>query len=263
MWPYFLLFFSTGVLILLFYRRYRMNRLANLAKNIVAEDASPILHEEVSAEKAEILTRDISLDEHFEMKELFRRAEAYFLSGDFDESEKLYVQILSIHSFHEESHARLGLIYLKKNLPTKAEAIYRKLLGLQPGNPSYHSNLALALYMQRKFPEARDEYFQAIELDPVRPQRYINLSHVYRDMGQFDDAIAALEKALQQSPEEGQYRLILAELFCDIKRFSDAKTIVQNVLKHEDRKSSLRPMARTLMKKIEKSENILATSPNL
>lgn len=236
---------------MIYFRRSKSYRLLLMDQALVPDDGIPIPHEEVTAERAEILSKTIPVHEHLEMKEIFKRAEISFLAGDFDESEKLFIRVLSIDEHHEESHGRLGLIYLKKGLSTKAEAVYRKLLGLNPANPSYHSNLALGLYMQRRMEDARDCYLKAIELDPEKSNRYINLAHVYRDLKSYDLALEAVEKALQLSPNN-QYRLIFSEILCDLGRFDEAKEIIQKTLQEEDKASDLRPVARILLKKIEK-----------
>ncbi|MEK7545369.1 MAG: tetratricopeptide repeat protein [Patescibacteria group bacterium] len=254
MFYFILLALSFLGLLVIYFRRSKSYRLLLMDQALVPDDGIPIPHEEMTAERAEILSKTIPIHEHLEMKEIFKNGEISFLAGDYDESEKLFIRVLSIDEHHEESHARLGLIYLKKGLSTKAEAVYRKLLGLNPTHPSYHSNLALGLYMQRRMEDARDSYLKAIELDPDKANRYINLAHVYRDLKSHDLALEAVEKALQIAPQN-QYRLIFSEILCDLGRLDEAREIIQKALQEEDKESELRPVARLLLKKIEKTES--------
>ena len=241
-------------LLFIYFRRAKSYRLLLMDKALTPDVGILIPHEEeMTAERAEMFSKTIPIHEHLEMKEIFRKGESFFLAGDSDEAEKLFIRVLSIDEHHEEAHVRLGLIYLKKDLPTKAEAVYRKLLGLDSMNPTYHSNLALGLYMQRRMEEARDAYLKAIELDPGKANRYINLAQVYRDLGSYDLALEAVEMALQIS-QNNQYHLIFSEILCDMGRMDEAREIIQKALQEESQESELRPVARLLLKKIEKAQ---------
>ncbi len=185
------------------------------------------------------------------LKDTYMSAEAFFESGDLDEAEKLYIQVLSLDDAHIDANMRLGLIYLKKQLSKKAEAIFRKVLSLMPYDPLTLSNLAYSLYLQRNYPEAKDAYLQAIELDPHRAQRYINLAQVYRELGDYESAVQTIHKAFSLEPQHNGYRLILAELYNDMGNTVSARMIVQNILKHESEDDALRKNARILLKRLD------------
>ena len=164
-------------LLFIYFRRAKSYRLLLMDKALTPDVGILIPHEEeMTAERAEMFSKTIPIHEHLEMKEIFRKGESFFLAGDSDEAEKLFIRVL----------------------------------GLDSMNPTYHSNLALGLYMQRRMEEARDAYLKAIELDPGKANRYINLAQVYRDLGSYDLALEAVEMALQIS-QNNQYHLI----FCN------------------------------------------------
>lgn len=185
------------------------------------------------------------------LKDAFISAEAFFESGDLDEAERLYIQVLSLDDTHLETNMRLGLIYLKKQLAKKAEAIFRKVLTLSAKHPLALSNLGFALYLQKNFEEAKFVYQQAIAADSNRAGRYISLAHVYRELGEYEEAIKSIQKALSLEPQYNEYRLLLAETYCDMNQLSPARTIAQNILKHEPPKGVLRRSARVLLKRID------------
>lgn len=185
------------------------------------------------------------------LRDTFMSAEAFFESGDLDEAERLYIQTLSLDDSHAEANMRLGIIYIKKQLPKKAEAIFRKILTLTPYDPLATSNLAMALYLQRNYEEAKEAYLQAIDLDGTRAARFISLAHVYRELKEYTAAIQAIHKAFTLEPQQNTYRLLLAETYLDIGNESAAKTIAQNILKHESEDSGVRKNARVLLRRIE------------
>lgn len=193
------------------------------------------------------------------LKSTFMSAEAFFENGDLDEAEKLYIQVLSLDEAHLDANMRLGLIYIKKQLPKKAEAIFRKTLALSPDDPLATSNLGLALYLQRNYEEAKDVYLRAIELDPARGARYISLAHVYRELGDFTSAVQAIHKAFTVEPQQNEYRLLLAETYSDMGNHTGARTIVQNILKHESEDDTIKQNARILLRRIDNKEE--ATPP--
>ncbi len=185
------------------------------------------------------------------LRDSFMSAEAFFENGDLDEAERLYIQVLSLDEAHAEANMRLGIIYLKKQLPKKAEAIFRKILAHAPYDPLVTSNLAMSLYLQRNYEEAKDVYLQAIELDSTRAARYISLAHVYRELKDYAAAIQAIHRAFTLEPQQNTYRLLLAETYLDTGNEPAAKTIVQNILKHESEDSGVRKNARVLLRRIE------------
>lgn len=185
------------------------------------------------------------------LKESLMSADAYFECGDLDEAERLYIKVLSLDEHNEEANSRLGLIYLKKGLPKKAEAIFRALMARTGENEVLLSNLAFALFLQHNLDEACRYYEAAIALDGSRSSRHANLAQVYRELGRYDDAIRSLQKTLSLDPQHNEYRLLLAETYCDAGMLDLAQTIARNILKHEDGKSPLRRAARVLIKRLE------------
>ena len=195
------------------------------------------------------------------LKSTFVSAEAFFENGDLDEAEKLYIQVLSLDEAHFDANMRLGLIYIKKQLPKKAEAIFRKILATAPDDPLATSNLGMALYLQGNFEEAKDIYLRAIELDPGRGARYISLAHVYRELGDFTAAVQAIHKAFTVEPQQNEYRLLLAETYSDMGNHTAARTIVQNILKHESEDDTIRQNARILLRRIDNKEEATSIPP--
>ncbi len=244
-------------LFLIFLRRSNVNRNPNLqngALNSMAFEEQPVAapEKEVTPQQAEALTKSLPLQEHFEIRDNFRSAEAFYAAGDTDQAERLYVQILSLDENHVDANTRLGIIYLKKNLPLKAEALYRKLLSLAPENAAHYSNLALSLYYQRRLEEAREMYLKAIELDGKRPQRFINLAQVYRDLKEHEKALEAAITACSLGQNNNEYKFALAEIYRDLGKLPEAREIVQIILREEPSESPIRPAARILLKLLEK-----------
>lgn len=248
---YFLLALGSFIgIVLVFLRRERiMQQKDSWAKYMLRR-----LHvkRKAPAETEQVQMVLLTPDQEKQLRDTLTSADAYFESGDLDEAERLYIQVLVLHDANHEANVRLGLIYLKKQLPKKSEAIFRKVLALGgPKDPLVLSNLAFALFLQRNFEEAKEVYKEAIALDPNRSQRYISLAHVYRELEDYPSAVKMIQKAFSLDPQQNEYRLLLAETYFDMGRADDAEKIVQNILKHEDRGSALRRSARVLLKRVE------------
>lgn len=128
----------------------------------------------------------------------FRKADFHFARGEWEEAEKGFVKVLSLHEHHTEALNRLGVIYLEQNQLTKAELIFKKLLATPAKEPIYYSNYGRCLYALGKLEKAAVAYEQAISLDPTKPMRFMSLGHIYFELRRFEEALENFGKAYER-----------------------------------------------------------------
>lgn len=129
-----------------------------------------------------------------------------------------------------ETLCKIGLSYLRDNLPHKAEEIFAKLSVDYPDNACYLSNFGLALYSQQKLQEAKEAYSRAVVLDDSRAPRFCSLARVLHELGCLEEAIFHLKRAIEIESLNIEYLLFLIQLLKSSGQHGEAKEVIRLVL---------------------------------
>jgi tetratricopeptide (TPR) repeat protein len=131
---------------------------------------------------------------------LFDQAALHQRSGDWEQAEQLYRQILRVDPANAEAHHRLGLVTQKIGTREAGVALIRQAIALDPVQAAYHANLGVALHKQGQLAEAIASYREALRLDPQFADALSNLGIALKDQGQLDEAAACIRQALGLDP---------------------------------------------------------------
>ncbi len=171
----------------------------------------------------------------FSIPQALQNATMYFQSGNFQQSELLYKQILSVSPNqpdalqwsglfamqrgeldaaisliskalaakpdYVEAHVNLGAALQAKQDMGAAESCYRKAITLRPSYAEVHSNLGVVLRAQGRLEEAAACFTRAIQLKPDYSEAYGNLGVIFKETGQVDEAIKYYRQALSLRPD--------------------------------------------------------------
>jgi tetratricopeptide (TPR) repeat protein len=178
--------------------------------------------------------------------ELFDLALRYHQSGNWQQAEPLYRQILHAdpnHSgaylflgaiahqtgHHEDAvelvrhaialnphdpayHYNLGNILTEQGRRDEAVACYQRALALNPQYARAHNNLGFVLLALEKRHEALECFQQALRIDPRGEEAYCNMGLALADLGKFDEAAACFGHALQLTPQDAGLHLNLGHV---------------------------------------------------
>lgn len=162
--------------------------------------------------------------------EAYNKADYHYSKNDLDEALKGFIQVTALHPDHIEANNKLGLIYLKRNMPKKAETAFRHLISLDPTNAVFYGNLALSFYAQSNLEEAKYNYEKAIQMDPKKASRYMSLGQVCVDLKNWKAAINAYSKAIELNPKDFDVYFIVAELLIKVSAFDESIAFMEAVL---------------------------------
>lgn len=122
--------------------------------------------------------------------ELLSRADALRYNGNYEEAEKLYLQILEQEPDNAAAHHGLGLVYyLHGGDFEKSLAEFKKAVELDPENVAYRLDWAKALTtvapleedpekMMELLREAKAEFEKVLELDPENQEAIKQLNYL-------------------------------------------------------------------------------------
>jgi tetratricopeptide (TPR) repeat protein len=99
-----------------------------------------------------------------------------------------------------DTHAKIGLVLLKKGSVDEAVANFQKALQMNPDNVLVDNILGNALLQKGRVDEAIAEFQKARQIKPNDPAGHSNLGNALLQKGRVDEAIAEFQQALQIKP---------------------------------------------------------------
>ncbi|MGB3638684.1 MAG: tetratricopeptide repeat protein [Rivularia sp. (in: cyanobacteria)] len=164
-------------------------------------------------------------------------------SGELDEAELLYKQILQIEprSINEQEYlekeyrpiiiGNLGNIFEQQGKLDTAVEHYQQTLQLKPDYAEAYYNLGNILQRQGKLDAAIKAYQQALKIKPEIAQAHNNLGNVLQKQGQLRVAIESYQQALKIKPEYVQAHYNLGDIFLKQGKLEAAVESFQQALK--------------------------------
>ncbi len=144
----------------------------------------------------------------------------------------------------------LGIAWIKRGDPDRAEAYYRRAIHMDPA-PSTYNNYGGLLMTMGRFREAEAMFRKALN-DP-RYQHpdiaYINLGDALLAQDHFDEAIASYRQARQLNPIQQVSRLREAQAYEKRGRTHYAKAMYEAILReHPDNRAAMQGLLELLRK---------------
>jgi tetratricopeptide (TPR) repeat protein len=129
----------------------------------------------------------------------------------------------------EETHARLGTIFLLIRDFKKARRHLTAVLFFRPSHAPYYYQLASAMHNDDAVDPARAVryYRQALRLDPDQPRWWADLGRLYLQIGKTQKGVVALRKAGRLDPDDPAIIAKLVEGLCLADRGGEARTILR------------------------------------
>jgi Tfp pilus assembly protein PilF len=143
------------------------------------------------------------------LKEKFTEAVGLANSGELDEAEVLFKEILEEASNIPEVHQNLAFIYARRKDWATAEASYLKALELSPGDPGITSGLVQVYLESGQQAKAEELVNQAAGGNPEDANAQFSRAVFLVNSGNMEEALSAFEAALAADPSmaEAHYHL--------------------------------------------------------
>lgn len=155
-------------------------------------------------DKQKLLTRDVASIN-------LKRAHIYYLSGDLESAEKLYVALLSLQE-NDEARFYLAQIYITYNKPEDAKFILSRL----PVGSEYYGEAQARLALYNKHIGSEDEAINTIRSALILRPDQVVIYQTYADFliesKRYVETVALLEKGIKLFPNNEDLRLKMAFL---------------------------------------------------
>lgn len=146
------------------------------------------------------------------VRQLVNLATEAFQASNYDEAERLLLDVIARRPVYANVYNMLGFIYTWKNAPEKAVELFRRALTLNPNYTEAQINLAITLAEMGAADLASLEVGKAQEREEQQPaalasgvrvrlaNAHADLGRTYQDLALHEQAVAEYDKALSLCP---------------------------------------------------------------
>jgi len=134
-------------------------------------------------------------------------------SGDFEQAEKIYQQILTIEPENSQAILFMGVLAYNVDKLDIARIYMEKAMELSPGNPACYVNLGNVCQSENKYKQAIGLYEKCIELDKNHIQAFSNLGVAWTKTGEFKKAADSLQRAIKLNPDYAEAHNNIGKVF--------------------------------------------------
>jgi len=171
--------------------------------------------------------------ENAEIAELFNRGTVLMYQAEFNESAKVFKQVIALNPRMPGAYANLTRVYMGLGKWDEAKKMAYREIEVNPTSATAHNNSGYALHLLVKNDEAITVLKKAIELDPKLSRAYFNLAYVYRSSGmlakddvrkleQLSRAETVLESFLNNHPNNKKALAALVDVAMTAERYEKA-----------------------------------------
>lgn len=159
-------------------------------------------------------------------------AGVYLKSGNYDESIKLYKEIIATHPQNATAYANLGFAYGGKGQWKEEIDNYKKAISLNPRDPVAHFNLAVAFEKREQIQEAAKEYFSVLKINPGDTEAALRLADINFKNKKYKDAIELYEKIVKSSSHKAAIYTNLGFGYGELKKYKQSLECYEKAKKY-------------------------------
>jgi len=125
-------------------------------------------------------------------------------SGNLQQAESIYRQILAVQADHADALQFLGMLLHQLGRTADAWEFVNRAVAASPSNPRFLCNAAAVLRSTGRLDEAISYCHRAIELSPQYAEAHGNLADALAAAGRLDEAVASYHRAIELRPNWAQ-----------------------------------------------------------
>ena len=169
-----------------------------------------------------------------ELQSLFNKAIQLDNLGKYDESIKIYKELIKRNPDNSRYHYGFGVMLHRMERYEEAMEEKQRAIELEPENAGYHASLGVTLHEMKYYEKSLEEKQKAVELEPDNAEYHHNQGLTFYVMGRYEDSKKESEKALKIDPDNARYHESLGMALHKMGCFEEA-------LKEKQKAKELKP----------------------
>jgi tetratricopeptide (TPR) repeat protein len=158
------------------------------------------------------------------------KAVAHHQSGQLQQAETLYRQVLASEPNHADALHLLGLLAHQAGDNQTAVELMGEAARLSPKIAFIHNNLGMALQDQGNLDAAMEQYRQAIALDPKYVEPHMNLGTAYQEQGNLEQAAKCHAQAIKINPGFAKAHNNLGKTLAEMGKTEEGITHIERAI---------------------------------
>ena len=159
-------------------------------------------------------------------------AGAYLRAGNYEESIRLFKEVIAKQPRNASAYANLGLAYGGKGHWKEEIENYKKAISLNPKDRVAHYNLASAYEKRNQDMDALREYEAVLKIDPADLDARKKLADFDFRNKRYSEAIKAYEKLLISIPKNPSIHANLGFAYGELKKYKQSSEHYEKAIKY-------------------------------
>lgn len=151
-------------------------------------------------------------------------------SGQLQEAESVYQQVLQVDPKNASVLNLLGLLAYQRSNYVQAAALLRQAIAVNQIVPEFYNHLGLVFHAQGQWEEAIVCYRQALQLKPDFVEVQSNLGSAFKEQGRWAEAVASYQQALKLQPNFAEVYNNLGAVFKIQNRWEEAENYYRQAI---------------------------------
>jgi tetratricopeptide (TPR) repeat protein len=161
---------------------------------------------------------------------MFEKATAAHRSGNLEEAERIYADVLRARPDHFDAVYRLGIIAAQTRRIERAVELFRRAIALNKNIAGVHRNLGHALMELRRPKDALASYKRAIALDQNASESHFGRGLALYELKRLEVSIECYNKAIEINAGFAEAYYHRALVLRDLKRFQESLVSFDRVI---------------------------------
>ncbi len=154
---------------------------------------------------------------------LFYISKAYYLSGNFELSQRNLVMLLKINPNYKAGLFLLGNLYEKQGLFAQAQIVYKRFLEIVPNNQLARYRLGQLFIKDQKYDRAINEFESIKKETPGNMQIHSVLGILYFKKGDYTRALSEFRFVIVENPKDQEARIFVSKIYERLDRIDLSK----------------------------------------
>jgi tetratricopeptide (TPR) repeat protein len=154
--------------------------------------------------------------------DLFEQAQLAQQTGQTQQAQRLYEQLLQLNPEHVEAMHLLGLLLAQQGRLSETLTWFERAVRIEPENVAIQTNLGNVYKQLGDLSKALMHYEHAIALNPQAIDAHVNRSAVMQELGRHEEAIASCNLALDANPKSVAAHFNKGNSYLAMKHFDQA-----------------------------------------